>query len=272
MVDGTLPTSVRIMRSTVRLRSQPTSLALRMVSPRRCRRQVEKEWPNMKRTKMLVTMQPASTTAVTSTLRVISSTRNDIVSGPPTIATPSVAMPVSMLTMGSTVKPRPVHTSTAAKNFPSRLPTNSEAEEKTAAEARGQRDQAGDQLQRDDGGDEADRHLAVQVEHHRAVAGRQHLRRDDRKPADAKAADHGPEPDRQPFLREHPLEQRGAAHHQDADARRRSAPTRSAPDIARGRRCRRGILPANRARRRDIARSSAPASEAARIGAALATA
>ena len=32
---GTLPTSERIMRSTVRLRSQPTSLALRIVSPRR---------------------------------------------------------------------------------------------------------------------------------------------------------------------------------------------------------------------------------------------
>ncbi len=31
--------------------------------------------------------------------------------------------------------------------------------------------------------------VALQVEHHRAVAGRQHLRRDDRKRADADAAD-----------------------------------------------------------------------------------
>ena len=35
VVDGTLPTSVRIMRSTVRFRSHPTSFALRMVSPLR---------------------------------------------------------------------------------------------------------------------------------------------------------------------------------------------------------------------------------------------
>ena len=33
----------RIMPPAVRLRSQPTSLALRMVSPRRCSRQVENE-------------------------------------------------------------------------------------------------------------------------------------------------------------------------------------------------------------------------------------
>ena len=130
VVVGTLPTSGRIIRSTVRLRSQPTSLALRMVSPRRCRRQVENEWPNMKRTKMLVTMQPASTTAVTSTLRVISSTRKDIVSGPPTIATPSVAIPVSMLTVESSGMLKPDSAMTAAKNFPRRLPTNSEQKNK----------------------------------------------------------------------------------------------------------------------------------------------
>src|SRR5260370_26891281 len=64
VVEGTLPASGRIIRSTVRLRSQPTSLALRIVSPRRCRRQVENEWPNMKRTQIEVTMQPASTTAL----------------------------------------------------------------------------------------------------------------------------------------------------------------------------------------------------------------
>ncbi len=72
-------------------------------------------------------MQPASTTALTSTLRVISSTRNDIVSGPPTTATPSVAMPVSMATSGSSAKLGLTSSRTEAKNFPIRLPTNSEA-------------------------------------------------------------------------------------------------------------------------------------------------
>ena len=158
VVVGTLPTFGRIMRSTVRLRSQPTSLALRMVSPRRCSRQVENEWPNMKRTKMLVTMQPASTTAVTSTLRVISSTRNDMVSGPPTMATPSVAMPASMLTMGSTGDAEP-DSDHRRKELAEQRPDEQRAEEQTAAEARGQRDQAGNQLQRDHGGNEADRHL-----------------------------------------------------------------------------------------------------------------
>ena len=50
-----------------------------------------------------------------------------MVSGPPTMATPSVAMPVSMLTTGSSAMPKPDSAITAAKNFPSRLPTNSEA-------------------------------------------------------------------------------------------------------------------------------------------------
>ncbi len=81
----------------------------------------------MKRTQIEVTMQPASTTAVTSTLRVISSTRNDMAKGPPTMATPSVDMPVSIATSGSITKFGLIKSSTAAKNFQIRLPTNSEA-------------------------------------------------------------------------------------------------------------------------------------------------
>ena len=81
----------------------------------------------MKRTKTLVTMHAASTTAVTSTLRVISRTRKDIVSGPPTMATPSVAIPVSMLTSGSTGNQGTAISSSAAKSLPSRLPTKSDA-------------------------------------------------------------------------------------------------------------------------------------------------
>ena len=42
-VSAMVGTSVRIIRPAVRLRTQPTSRALRMVSPRRCSRQVEKE-------------------------------------------------------------------------------------------------------------------------------------------------------------------------------------------------------------------------------------
>ena len=42
-VAGTTFTSPRISRPTVSERTQPTSAALRMVSPRRCSRQVENE-------------------------------------------------------------------------------------------------------------------------------------------------------------------------------------------------------------------------------------
>ena len=84
----------------------------------------------MNRTQTLVTIHAAKTTAVTSTLRVISSTRNAIVSGPPTMATPSVAIPVSMLPCGSTAKSGATSSRTAAKNFPMRLPTNRDAKKR----------------------------------------------------------------------------------------------------------------------------------------------
>src|SRR6202035_2305764 len=104
----------------------------------------------MKRTKMLVTMQPASTTAVTSTLRVISSTRNDIVSGPPTIATARVAIPVSMVS--SVARDAvPDHRDDGRKEFSEQAADEQRSDEQAAAKTRRQRDEAGHQLQRDHG-------------------------------------------------------------------------------------------------------------------------
>ncbi len=61
---------------------------------------------------------------------VISSTRNDIVSGPPTMATPSVAIPVTMLSRGIDRQVQFQEHQERRKEFPMRLPTNRDAKKR----------------------------------------------------------------------------------------------------------------------------------------------
>ena len=65
-----------ISRATISVRSQPTSCAPEMSSPRKCRRHVEKEYPNIARTVSWLAMQAASTGPATRMSLELSSTRN----------------------------------------------------------------------------------------------------------------------------------------------------------------------------------------------------
>ena len=58
----------------------------------------------MERTIRLAAIEAASTPAVTEKSAVFSSTRNDMVRGPPTITTPNVAIPARMQMVGSGAK------------------------------------------------------------------------------------------------------------------------------------------------------------------------
>ncbi len=59
---------------------------------------------NVARTAALVAMQAASTPPATPRSSELSNTKNVIVIGPPTIATPSVPMPVKTQAVGSSAK------------------------------------------------------------------------------------------------------------------------------------------------------------------------
>ena len=58
LIGGKLGGAGTIMRPTVRSRSHPTSWLLRIVSPRRCRRQVVNEQPKVARTASVVASKP----------------------------------------------------------------------------------------------------------------------------------------------------------------------------------------------------------------------
>src|SRR5262245_3446930 len=79
---GTVRTSCRIMRRTVSSRSQPTSAALRMLSPRRWKRQVAKEYPNISRVTCADTMTAISTAVVNQRSPVVSRAMKVMVRGP----------------------------------------------------------------------------------------------------------------------------------------------------------------------------------------------
>ncbi len=88
-------TSSRIMLRTVRSRIQPMSAALRMVSPRRWKRQVAKEYPNTSRVTCAEMITAISTAVVSQRSLVVSSAMKIMVSGPPITEAASAPMPMT---------------------------------------------------------------------------------------------------------------------------------------------------------------------------------
>ena len=119
--------SRRIIRPTVRLRIQPTSTALRIASPRRWKRQVANEYPNVRRTVSADTADATSTAIVSGRLPVLSRARNDIVSGPPTTATAKALMATSAQTDSGRPYIGVTRASTPANSFPVIAPRNNDA-------------------------------------------------------------------------------------------------------------------------------------------------
>jgi hypothetical protein len=103
------------------------STALRMASPRRWKRQVANEYPNVRRTVSADTTQAASTAAVMGRLPVASSAKNPMVNGPPMMPTASALMPTRAHTTGDTACAVVTAAIAVAKAFPISAPKNKEA-------------------------------------------------------------------------------------------------------------------------------------------------
>src|SRR6202043_1412525 len=97
---------------------------------RRWKRQVAKEYPNVRRTVMAEITEAATTATVSGRLPVLSSVRNAMVSGPPTTATASALMPTSAQTTGGTACTIVTAASTPANSLPSSAPRNREGKKK----------------------------------------------------------------------------------------------------------------------------------------------
>ena len=81
----------------------------------------------MRRTVRAETTQAASTAAVIGKLPVVSSARNPIVSGPPTMATATPLMPTSAHTTAGSAWAAEMCANTPANSLPSTEPRNKEA-------------------------------------------------------------------------------------------------------------------------------------------------
>ena len=144
-----------------------------MFSPRVCSRQVEKEKPNVSRTRVLAQSPATRATPVSAKSWVVSSTSIDMVIGPPMIATPIAAIPMSAAVAAGRAAANPRSgDSTPAEQLADQRADEQRSEEEAAAKAEAERDGRRGDLDAEDDREEPQRHLGAKIEVKRAMAGR----------------------------------------------------------------------------------------------------